>query len=76
MFTCLCLMHVILFHYSSISGIETVLTHLSNRIRNRYELQSAIPILEKNYVELEEEFFIFFEELQAFCKSQPELNGL
>ena len=65
----------ILFHYSSISGIETVLTHLSNRIRNRYELQLAIPILEKNYDELEEEFFVFFEELQAFCKSQPELNG-
>jgi acyl carrier protein phosphodiesterase len=66
----------ILFHYSSIEGIQTVLTHLSNRIRNRFELQLAIPILEANYQEIEEEFFIFFDDLQAFCKEQPELNGL
>lgn len=66
----------ILFHYSSIEGIQTVLTHLSGRIRNRFELQLAIPILEANYQELEEEFFIFFDDLQAFCKEQPELNGL
>jgi len=66
----------ILFHYSSIEGIQTVLTHLRNRIRNRFELQLAIPILEANYQEIEEEFFIFFKDLQAFCKEQPELNGL
>lgn len=65
----------ILFHYSSIEGIQTVLTHLSGRIRNRFELQLAIPILEANYKEIEEEFFIFFDDLQAFCKEQIELNG-
>lgn len=64
----------ILFHYSSLEGIETVLTHLSNRIRNRFALQLAIPILEKNYNEIEEEFFIFFDDLQAFCKIQPEVT--
>jgi acyl carrier protein phosphodiesterase len=63
----------ILFHYSSLQGIETVLMHLSHRIRNRFELQLAIPILETHYKELEEEFLIFFDELQAFCKIQPEL---
>lgn len=65
----------ILFHYSSIKGIETVLKHLSNRIKNRFELQLAVPILENNYIEIEKEFFIFFEELQAFCKIQPEVIG-
>ena len=65
-----------LFHYSSIEGIQTVLTHLSSRIRNRFELQLAIPILEANYKEIEEEFFIFFDDLQVFCKEQPELKGL
>jgi acyl carrier protein phosphodiesterase len=65
----------ILFHYSSLKGIETVLTHLSNRIKNRFELQLAIPILEKNYSEIEEEFFIFFDDLQAFCKIQKEVIG-
>ena len=65
----------ILFHYSSIEGIQTVLTHLSGRIRNRFELQLAIPILEANYKEIEGEFFIFFDDLQAFCKEQPELKS-
>ena len=65
----------ILFHYSSIEGIKTVLTHLSNRIRNRFELQLAIPILEANYQEIEEEFFLFFDDLQTYCKEQPELNS-
>lgn len=64
----------ILFHYSSLKGIETVLTHLSSRIRNRFELQLAVPLLEKDYTEIEEEFFIFFDDLQAFCKLQPEVN--
>ena len=65
----------ILFHYSSLQGIETVLTHLSGRIRNRFELQLAIPILEASYTEIEEEFFIFFDDLQTFCKEQAELKG-
>lgn len=65
----------ILFHYSSLTGIETVLMHLSHRIKNRFELQLAIPILEKNYAEIEKEFFTFFDELKAFCKVQPEVIG-
>lgn len=65
----------ILFHYSSLTGIETVLKHLSNRIKNRFELQLAIPMLEKDYTEIEAEFFIFFDDLQAFCKLQPEVIG-
>lgn len=64
----------ILYHYSSLIGIETVLTHLSNRIKNRFELHLAVPILEKDYIEIEKEFFIFFDDLQAFCKIQPEVN--
>jgi acyl carrier protein phosphodiesterase len=65
----------ILYNYSSIKGIETVLTHLSSRIRNRFELQLAIPILEANYKEIEEEFFIFFDDLHNYCKHQPEINN-
>ena len=63
----------VLFHYSSLVGIEIVLTHLSDRIRNRYELQLALPILQNNYEEIEQEFFIFFDDLMAFCKTQPEV---
>lgn len=63
----------VLFHYSSLVGIEIVLTHLSDRIRNRYELQLALPILQNNYEEIEQEFFIFFDDLMAFCKTQSEV---
>ncbi len=63
----------VLFNYSTVNGIKTVLTHLSHRIRNRYDLQQAIPLLEKNYTEIEEEFFIFFEDLEIFCQNEPEL---
>ena len=63
----------VLFYYSSLVGIEIVLTHLSDRIRNRYELQLALPILQNNYEEIEQEFFIFFDDLMAFCKTQPEV---
>ena len=64
----------VLYHYSTLNGIETVLTHLSCRIRNRFELQLAIPILKINYQEIEEEFTVFFDDLRTFCKEQPELN--
>lgn len=67
--------HNVLFHYSTIEGIERVLTHLSHRIRHRYELQLAIPILKEHYMVLEEEFLVFFDDLLNFCKSQPEIIG-
>lgn len=66
----------ILYHYSSIEGIETVLTHLSYRIKNRYQLHLSIPLLKEYYQEIENEFFLFFEELIDFCKNQPELISL
>ncbi len=65
----------ILYNYSSLEGIETVLTHLSHRIRHRYELQLAIPTLIKNYKEIEDEFFIFFDDLYHYCETQPEIIG-
>jgi len=63
----------ILFHYGSLEGIETVLTHLSHRIKHRFELQLAVPILEEQYEAIEGEFFVFFDALCAYCKALPEL---
>lgn len=65
----------ILVNYGSLFGLETVLTHLSHRIRHRYELQLSVPILKQDYEEVENEFFAFFDELIAFCKQQHELIG-
>lgn len=64
--------HHILFHYSNTNHIETVLTHLSHRIRNRVELQQAMPLFKEQYEEIESEFFAFFDDLVEYCKKQPE----
>lgn len=65
----------VLYHYSTLNGIETVLNHLSHRIRHRYQLDLAIPVLKEHYEDIEQEFFAFFEEITAFCKQQEELNS-
>lgn len=65
----------ILFNYGSLDGIETVLTHLSHRIRHRYQLQLSVPILKQDYAEIESEFLTFFDDLMLFCKQQDELIG-
>ncbi len=67
--------HNVLFNYSSIQGMEIVLTHLSHRIRHRYQLNDAIPLLLKEYLEIEEEFFIFFDELAFYCKNSEEFKS-
>lgn len=64
----------ILYNYSDLKNIETVLTHLSNRLKYKIELQKSIPHLQKHYLEIENEFFIFFNELINYCKQQPELQ--
>jgi hypothetical protein len=52
--------------------METVLTHLNHRIRHRYQLNKAIPIVEQYNREIEEEFFVFFDDLIDFCKKEIE----
>ncbi len=63
----------VLVQYASLQGIETVLEHLSHRIRHRYQLNLAMPILIEQYDDIEQEFFVFFDEMIAFCKQQSEI---
>ncbi len=65
----------VLVSYADLKGIETVLEHLSHRIRFHYQLNLAIPIVEKQYDELEQEFLAFFDEIRAYCLAQEELKG-
>ena len=65
--------HNVLYHYSTLEGLETVLTHFNHRIKHRYKLEQAIPILKKNNAELEVEFAHFFNELSAYCKAEIKL---
>ena len=56
--------------------METVLTHLNHRIRHRYQLQNSIAIIKEQDVEIEEEFFIFFDDLHTYCLKQEEVISL
>lgn len=65
----------VLVSYADLKGIETVLEHLSHRIRFHAHLNKAIPLLETQYEAIEQEFFIFFDEMIKYCLAQDELNG-
>ncbi len=62
----------VLFNYSTLSGMEVVLTHLNHRIRHRYQLNESITLIEQNYTEIEEEFMVFFDYLIEYCKKELE----
>ena len=68
--------HNVLFNYSTLQGMEIVLTHLNHRIRHRYQLQDSIKLIKEQSLEIEEEFFIFFDDLNNYCKEQGEVKHI
>jgi len=66
----------VLVNYSTLQGMETVLTHLNHRIRHRYQLQNAIAMVKEQDTEIEEEFIMFFDDLHRYCLEQEEVISL
>jgi acyl carrier protein phosphodiesterase len=62
------------FEYSKLEGIELVLRHLSFRINHGIDLSLSLPLFVKNYEEIETDFFVFFEDLKAFAKSELSID--
>lgn len=60
--------------YQSISGLEHILRQMDNRTKNQSQMRYASEELIANYEEFEEEFSLFYEELQEFSKNK--LNQL
>jgi acyl carrier protein phosphodiesterase len=56
----------ILVAYARPEGIEKVLQGLTSRIAKRSLLYNAMPDFAAHYTELEEDFFLFFEELRKY----------
>ena len=52
--------------YASLSGIHEVLEGMNRRTGGRGELDKAINDLEMNYVELTDDFHLFFQKLRTF----------
>jgi len=64
-----------LLSYKDISGIEKILSQMSARIKGDFCLNEGIDILKNNYSAYEEEFTLFFEEIQAYVlKELPKIQ--
>ncbi len=59
-----------LVSYGTIAGIEMILFQMDHRTKHRANMQEAIVELKHFYVEFEEEFTAFFEELIAFSNKK------
>jgi acyl carrier protein phosphodiesterase len=56
-----------LVSYATIAGIEMILFQMDYRTKHRAHMQEAVVELQEFYIEMEEEFTLFFEELSAYC---------
>ena len=57
-----------LYNYANLDGISRVLDGMNRRTKNRSKMNFAIVDLEEHYVDFENEFTAFFEELITFSK--------
>lgn len=71
-FTKYMLQHNILFAYSKLEGVNQVLQGMSRRTTFESNMEFAIHDLKEHYLLFENEFKLFFPELQEFVKNEIE----
>jgi len=64
-----------LVEYSTITGLERILFHMSIRTTFPSNFSAAIAIVEKNKNQMISEFKVFFSELEKHCKNHIELRA-
>ncbi len=69
-FTKYMLQHNILFAYSKLEGVERVLNGMAHRTTFESNMEHAIHDLKEHYLLFENEFKLFFPELQSFVKTE------
>ena len=57
-----------LMSYATLSGLEMILFQMDYRTKHRAHMHEAIVEIQEFYKEFEEEFTLFFDELQEVCK--------
>ncbi|MFC4818564.1 ACP phosphodiesterase [Flavobacterium sp. GCM10023249] len=57
-----------LVSYASLAGLEMILFQMDYRTKHRAHMQNAMVELQEFYLEFEEEFTLFFEELREVCR--------
>jgi acyl carrier protein phosphodiesterase len=65
-----------LVSYASIEGLEMILFQMDHRTKNRVAMHESIVELKQFYLQFDEEFFLFFEDLKQHCREKLyELNS-
>ncbi len=59
-----------LYNYQFKEGIQKVLNGMNNRTKNKSQMNLAIEDLEIHYQDFEDDFTLFFQDLQDFCASK------
>jgi acyl carrier protein phosphodiesterase len=59
-----------LLSYASLEGLEMILFQMDHKTKNRVAMHEAMVELQQFNTEFEQEFFLFFEELQLFCREK------
>ena len=54
-----------LLSYQTVEGIDSILTQMDSRTKNQSKMRFASEELQESYLEFEQEFTIFFEDLRA-----------
>ena len=59
-----------LVSYASLDGLEMILFQMDYRTKHRVHMQEAIVEVKQFYTEFEEEFTLYFDELEQHCKEK------
>jgi len=63
-----------LLSYASLEGLKMILFQMDYRTKNRANMQEAVVEIKQFYIEFEEEFRLFFEELKKYCDDKIKDN--
>ena len=56
--------------YKTLAGLELILFQMDHRTKNRVNMPAAMEDIKLFYVEIEQEFSLFFSELEQNCKEE------
>lgn len=59
-----------LVSYATLEGLEKIMIQMNHRTKNRVSMHEAMVELQKFNTQFEQEFTVFFEELQLFCREK------
>jgi acyl carrier protein phosphodiesterase len=59
-----------LLSYQTVEGIDSILTQMDSRTKNQSKMRFASEELQESYLEFEQEFTVFFEDLRVHAREK------